>query len=182
MRNHKRKTNIILLSMFICLSLTSCITANTRNNIIDALKNKNIITKDYELLDIVANSATAVPGIPSYDYIFVTSDADESDITNKNDANTYDKGVMVVRVHSKNEYEVYTVEIFYGADIYLAEKEYTDSNDNKQKSEYYDINYLNWDSVETHYIKHTSKALNNMIMTDKKGTSLFVNDIKDKIN
>lgn len=166
MRNHKRKANIILLSKFICLSLTSCIAANTRNDIIDALKNKNIITKDYELLDIVANSATAVPGIPSYDYIFVNSEIDENGINNKNDA--YDSGVIVIRINTKTNNDAYTIEYFNNVDIYINEHTYTDSDGNERIETQYTINSLDWQTIDNYYDKYKKGILGNKLIVTNK--------------
>lgn len=69
MRNYKKYTLMIMI-VAIVFSLTGCLSAEEKDNIINTLENENIIDKDDKLIYSWADDASPIPAFDDYNYYY----------------------------------------------------------------------------------------------------------------
>lgn len=179
--NIRKKVTMVIMVLTTVCSLTGCMSSKERSDIIDKLKSKSIIKRDWELLDEDAVSAAPIPGVSYYNYIYNTGDYEEEEYSDKNGKTEveYDEGVAVVSIRGKDsETGVYDISITYEADVRRYFNEY---ERNGKQFTYDSYEARLGETAEEYHVKYFKFLwMKELIMTDEDGNWLgFSGSIKE---
>ncbi len=124
---------IIIVCIFI---LTGCVSSKDRKSILEALEKNDYIYSDWQLIDTVINSASPIPDIESYEYIYQDKD------------NKLHKIYIPTDYSKENEYDI---KIFY--DIEKLEKENPLFENNKNTQSEFITEYTMTDDYKELVVK-----------------------------
>lgn len=65
-----KKSLVILSVLTLCVGLTGCVSERNRNNMLELLQDKDVISADWEYISMKSFSASPVPDITSYVYTY----------------------------------------------------------------------------------------------------------------